>query len=90
VARLTPSDDEARVFAGLTSSAQSAGQRFLRDWSSLPTWRDRARFALVHVFPSREYMRRRYGVRHDALVPAYYPYRWWLGLRSLVVRQRRR
>jgi hypothetical protein len=49
----------------------------------MPTWRQRRRYALVHLFPSAAYMQRRYGVRHRCLVPFLYPYRWFLGLLGL-------
>jgi hypothetical protein len=78
---LRPSRDEERVFAWLTSAHRSA-QRFWVDLASMPGWGPRLRFAWCIFFPSAGYMQRCYGIPHRFLVPLYYPYRWFLGLRD--------
>ena len=50
---------------------------------SMPDWRQRLHFARANVFPSADYMRQRYGVRHPLLLPIYYPWRWLRGLLGL-------
>lgn len=80
--RLRPSPAEEKVFARLTAGPRPAGQRFRDDLASLPEWRVRLGFAWVNLLPSPAYMRQRYQIRHSALVPLYYLYRWLLGLRS--------
>jgi hypothetical protein len=72
---------EAQVFGWLTSSAPPAN-RLAADLSGLPTWNARVRFALSNLFPSPGYMRRRYAIKHTALVPLAYPYRWFIGIRD--------
>jgi hypothetical protein len=78
---LRPSRDEERVFAWLTSAHRSA-QRFWVDLAGMPGWGPRLRFAWCIFFPSAGYMQRCYRIPHRFLVPLYYPYRWFLGLRD--------
>ena len=79
---LRPTADEARAYARLTIENRSVARRLWDDLAALPSWRARLRFAWNNLFPSWAYMRRRYGIAHPFLLPLYYPYRWWLGLRS--------
>lgn len=79
---LRPSHDERRVFAELTAEHRSVARRFYADLAAMPDWRQWLRFAWSNLLPSRSYIQHRYHVRHPALVPLYYPYRWFLGLRS--------
>ena len=65
------------------SVIRSSGQRFLTDVATIAGWRQRLRYARTNLFPSAAYMRTRYEIRHRLLVPLYYPYRWWRGLRGL-------
>ena len=78
VRRLKPSPEEERVFHVL----RSVGLRLWTDTAALAGWRQRLQFALSNLFPSPAYMRQRYGIVHPVLTPLYYPYRWWLGIRS--------
>ena len=50
--------------------------------SATAGWRRRLHFAWINLFPSAGYMRQRYRLAYDALLPLCYPYRWALGLRS--------
>jgi hypothetical protein len=77
-----PSREEARVFARLVTSRRPVAQRFWADLAGMPEWADRVRFAWRNLLPSASYMRQRYQIPHRLLVPLYYPYRWFLGLRS--------
>jgi hypothetical protein len=79
--RLHPSPTEERVFSRLTAGRRPVARRFRDDLASLSGWR-RLRYAFINLFPSPTYMRWRYDIPHPLLVPLYYPYRWWLGLRS--------
>ena len=79
---LHPSREEARVFAQLTADSRPVARRFWNDLTAMPTWADRLRFAWANLFPSPAYMRQHYQVPHPLLLPLYYPYRWYLGLRS--------
>lgn len=83
LAALRPTRAEGRVVARLTLARRSVGQRFWDDLTAFSDWPRRIGFAAANLFPSRAYMRWRYGVAHPVLTPLYYPYRWWLGLRSL-------
>ena len=42
----------------------------------------RLRYLAAKLFPPAAYMRQRYHIRHAALLPLAYPYRWLLGVRS--------
>ena len=48
----------------------------------LSRWSERLGYAWTHLFPSAAYMRQRYDIPHPLLLPLYYPYRWFRGLRS--------
>jgi hypothetical protein len=78
---LRPSRDEERVFAWLTAAHRPA-QRFWVDLASMPGWGPRLRLAWCIFFPSAGYMQYRYRIPHRFLVPLYYLYRWFLGLRD--------
>lgn len=78
---LRPSRDEERSFAWLTTVDRPA-QRFWTDLASVSGWGPRLRFVWYNLFPSAGYMQRRYCIPHRFLVPLYYPYRWFLGLRD--------
>lgn len=75
---------EARVSSWLSARDRPPAQRFWHDLLSLTDWRQRYAFAVVNLFPSREYMQQRYHITDPRLVPLYYPYRWWLGIRRAV------
>ena len=80
-----PAPDEEEVFGQYWERKRAAGLQAWHDLRRMPTWRQRRRYALVNLFPSADYMQRRYGVRHRYLVLFFYPYRWFrgvLGLRS--------
>jgi hypothetical protein len=74
---------EQRVVSRLTAPERPVAQRFWADLAGLSSWRARVSFGLAHLFPSRSYMRQRYALDSDWLVPLAYPYRWALGLREL-------
>ncbi len=80
---LRPSRDEERVFAWLTAAHRPVARRFWADLASMPGWGARVRFAWRNFFPSADYMQHRYDIPYRLLAPLYYPYRWWLGLRSV-------
>lgn len=54
--------------------------RFATDLAMTPTWSLRSRYAAQNIFPSAEYMQWRYDIDQRWMAPAYYPYRWWVGL----------
>ncbi len=82
LARLQPSPAEVRVFRRLTAAERPVAFRFWADLAAMDGWRARLRYGLGNLFPSPAYMRGRYGIRHGWLLPLYYPYRWWVGLRG--------
>lgn len=81
---LCPSAAELRVMAWRTARQRPVAQRLWSDLVSMSGWRQRIRYAWIQLFPSAAYMRGRYRIRHSLLLPLYYPYRWWVGLRGLV------
>ncbi len=80
---LQPTWAEKRVFGYMTDKRRTVGRRFWADVVTTVGWRERLGFAAANLFPAPAYMRERYGIQHPWLTPLYYPYRWWLGLRSL-------
>jgi hypothetical protein len=84
LAALEVTAEEAQVAAWLAAEERPVAQRFRADLASMAGWRARLGYAWIQLFPSAEYMRQRYRIRHWLLVPLYYPYRWWVGLRSAV------
>ncbi|HZQ05361.1 MAG TPA: nucleotidyltransferase family protein [Anaerolineae bacterium] len=80
---------ESRVARALTTLGRSPIQRLWDDLWSLPSWKDRLRFAWINLFPSRDYMRQRYGAGNPFLVALAYPYRWWLGVQTFGTRFRK-
>lgn len=81
-------EEEQRVFDTLSGERLHSGRHFLSDLRLLDGWGSRIRYSLQLVFPSRAYMLRRYKLSRPWLVPLYYPYRWWLGIYSLIRRSR--
>ncbi|HYD47330.1 MAG TPA: nucleotidyltransferase family protein [Terriglobales bacterium] len=79
---LEASRDERRISAYLATRTRGAGFRFWTDVASIEGWRPRLRYAWTRIFPSSEYMRARYGLRHRLWLPFYYPYRWLSALAS--------
>lgn len=87
LAGLQPTFQEARVFSLLTAAQRPVLHRLGADLASIPTWRDRLCYAWCNLFPSADYMRQRYAIRHRALLLLYYPYRWVLGLGEMCCRR---
>ena len=66
-----PRPDDAMVLQGPWTQA-----RVLRlDLDALPNWRARGRLIREHLLPSAHYMRARYGVRSNVLLPGLYIWR---------------
>jgi hypothetical protein len=86
---LQPSSNEMKVHAYLTVDKSSSGRSFLNDLRSMPDTRMRIRFILNNLFPAPTYMTSRYHITNALLLPIYYPYRWYLGLRSFVQTKQR-
>ncbi|MGB6421749.1 MAG: nucleotidyltransferase family protein [Anaerolineales bacterium] len=86
---LQPSANELKVHAYLTGDKSSSGRSFLNDLRSMPDIRMRMRFILNNLFPAPTYMISRYRIPNSLLLPIYYPYRWFLGLRSFVQAKQR-
>jgi hypothetical protein len=79
-----PSQDELRINPTLSGGKRSVGQRFIDDIRSIPGLREQIRFIFSNLFPSPDYMRQRYDIHRSILIPLYYPYRWIVGLKSLL------
>jgi hypothetical protein len=73
---------ERALAAIMTARRREA--RVLSDGLSLPGLRPKLGYWLGLILPSREYMRRRYGVAQPALLPVYYARRVATGLWQLV------
>ncbi|MDW8267999.1 MAG: nucleotidyltransferase family protein [Anaerolineae bacterium] len=81
---LAPSAAERRLVTRLTAPHRPVWQRFWTDLMAMDAWSSRLRYAWINLFPSPAYMRHRYEISHPYLLPLYYPYRWYRGLRGLV------
>jgi hypothetical protein len=79
---LQPSPDEMKTFRLLTAPQRPVAQRLWTDLMGMAGWKARLGYSVNVLFPSATYMRHRYAILHPLLLPLYYPYRWWLGLRS--------
>lgn len=80
---LRPSPTEVRVFNWRTAGRRpGVAENLWTVLAGMPGWRCRFAYAWRNLFPSPAYMRERYRIPHRILVPFYYPYRWFLGLRS--------
>jgi len=77
---LCPSCGQKRVFNG-RAAHRLVAQGVWVALAGTPGWGPRLRFAWCVLFPSADYMQYRYRIPHRLLVPLYYPYRWFLGLR---------
>jgi hypothetical protein len=86
LAELKPSAEEERLVHWMTIPGRTVEVEVWSNLFSLSGWGERARYLAAKLFPAPEYMRQRYSVGHPALLPLYYPYRWWIGLRSVVAR----
>jgi hypothetical protein len=75
---LRPSSAELKALERLARPPASELERVRGDLSGMSA-RQRVRFLRSSLFPSLEYMRERYRIRHPALLPLYYPYRWLRG-----------
>lgn len=77
-------DDERRVFESQSGERLPAGKHFWSDFQDIEGWGRKLRYSLQMLFPSPQYMRRRYKIRRTWTLIFYYPYRWLLGLVSSV------
>jgi hypothetical protein len=84
LAALEPSPKERRIVERLDRAPASAAERLRQGLADLPGWRPRLRFAWRNVFPPARYLEQVYQVPHPLLIPLTYPYRWLVGVRSVV------
>ena len=75
-------DEEQQAFVQAATPSSAVARRFFHDMAGLPNWRGRVRFAWQNLFPAPGYMRWRYGIQNQWLLPLYYPYRWLIGIAS--------
>jgi hypothetical protein len=78
------SDEERRIFDSLSGERLPSGKHFWSDFQNIAGWRKKFRYALQLLFPSLEYIRHRYKITKPWSIPLYYPYRWFLGIASLL------
>ena len=83
VNELQATSNELKVHGYLTADKISSGRSFLYDIRSMPDFKTRTRFIMSNLFPSPTYMKTRYQITNSLLMPFYYPYRWYLGIRSI-------
>ncbi len=83
IQNMQPSPSEQKVYSSLTTRDPSVGQRFLDDLRYLPGLGSRLNYVWENLFPNPSYMRYRYHISYPLITLLYYPYRWFLGLRSI-------
>ncbi len=76
LAVLAPSTQEQRAYRALMRGDERIAARMASELRHAVTWGARLRYLRDQLFPSPDYMRARYGLRHRALLPCYYIYRW--------------
>ena len=84
LSNLDISPNAQRIIERRSMVSRPVAQRFYTDLSEIPGWSSRIRYGLLHFFPSKAYMKRRYNIKRSFLVPIYYPYRWLVGLGSVI------
>jgi hypothetical protein len=75
LAALPPDPEAAQVLDTRTGPRPGIMAGFVDDLGRLSDWRTRVRFFLVNALPSPAYMRQRYGIRRNWMLPGYYAYR---------------
>jgi hypothetical protein len=78
------SENEQRVLERRRLDTGPVARRFYTDLSEIPGFLSKIRYGLLHFFPSSTYMMHRYNIPHSSLLPLYYPYRWLVGLGSVI------
>jgi len=79
---LKPSAKEVDMARQAMVHARGSGKRFIDDIRAFDDPEEKNRFIFQRVFPSPDYMIRRYKIRNKVALPAYYLYRWFLGIKS--------
>jgi hypothetical protein len=78
------SKNEQRVLERRQMDTRPVARRFYTDMSEIPGIPSKIRYGLLHFLPSSTYMMHRYDIPHASLLPLYYPYRWLVGLGSVI------
>jgi len=81
-------NEETHVFKSLTNDCLTPGKLFWIDFKYLNGFGKKINFVIQMLFPSADYMKKRYGITKTILTPFYYIYRWWLGIASLFTQGR--
>jgi hypothetical protein len=79
---LKPSTKEVYMASQAMIHARGSGKRFIDDIRAFDDLGEKTRFIFQRIFPSPDYMIRRYKIRNKVALPAYYLYRWYLGVKS--------
>ena len=79
---LKPSAKEVDMASQAMVHGRGSGKRFIDDIRAFDDPEEQTRFIFQRIFPSPDYMIRRYKIRNKVALPAYYLYRWYLGIKS--------
>ena len=79
------SEQEKDNYAFLRAQ-HGVGEKFVYDLRKISTSKRKIKFVMKNLFPSVMYMKTRYTVERDIFLPFYYPYRWYLGIKSFFKR----
>jgi hypothetical protein len=79
---IDPSPTEVEITKSIRAPERASGERFWDDLHAILTLSAKFTFAWQKIFPSWEYMRRRYNISNPFLLPLYYIYRVYLGFRT--------
>jgi hypothetical protein len=80
LAGLQSSTQERKLYRWLTAAPWSGIESSWVSLAGLPGWGARLRYLAANIFPPVEYVRRRYRIRHPALLPLGYAQRWLEGV----------
>jgi hypothetical protein len=82
-----PGEADRRVARLVDFKADFPGARLLYDWYTLMAlrWPERLRYAAALAFPSKAYIDWRYHPKPGWSWPIYYPYRWVLMIRDILM-----
>ena len=79
---LKPSAKEVDLASQAMVHGRGSGKRFIDDIRAFDNPEEKSRFIFQRIFPSPDYMIRRYKIRAKVTLPMYYLYRWYLGIKS--------
>lgn len=63
---------------------RSGMQKHFGNYMHLELTKDKLYYTWKIIFPTSKFMVSKFNLKNDFLLPFYYPYRWWLGIKGLI------